>query len=74
MHILEFNALLIPCQKEKDVELSLLRKNCTLKTGCQFSVEQMFQKNKLLLNYKMYENVKTINSMFFTSFILSVHL
>lgn len=37
MHILEFNALLIPCQKEKDAELSLFRKNFPVKTGWQFT-------------------------------------
>ena len=33
----EFNELWIPCQKEKDVEQSLSKKDCTLKTGCQFT-------------------------------------
>lgn len=63
MHILEFNALLIPCQKEKDVELSLLKKNYTSKIGCQFTMwRKCFKKQAVVElqdvreceNYKFY--------------------
>lgn len=68
MYILELNVLLIPWQKEKEVELCFCKKNCTLKSSCQFTAWNKCFKTQAAIELQEiweYENYKFHVSHFF---------